>query len=661
MLVRRTPSVSAIASRVGASALPVTAALACFGFVIAALYYTANSDTENAEAANRSPRTVTDRVPGTSAEAVTGTEKPNANEVKQTVAAEHAVVEREENGVGSGDSSSAATVRNDDSVAGRLERVKAHLEFGEFGPAIDVARSATDAKERTQLLSAVADAQLKSGEFGAALSAIRQMPIAENRIRARGERATQMALSGGAQVDPQPLMDLILNETTGPWEEIDGDGGTMDFFQTGVIVHPNGLLGRLTQEEHSGRLNDFGFSARAADLNDDMAAPSELRIVSLTRLEREIARRLANGEPVVETMKHLAGLSQVRYVLVYPEENEIVIAGPAESWQFNENGIPVGVESGKPTLQLDDLVTVLRTFADGGMKEFGCSINPRQEGLKRLRAFVEQSNARGPLSAGAQVRRWVNTLQEKLGLQDIVIYGVPHNSRAARVIVEADYRMKLIGVDRLNGGSGIPCIFDLLTVEEQKSSKLDALRWWLSMKYDAVLHSEDHNVFEIQGASVLCQSTNQLITSQGKQIDTGKADSTNQLFAKNFTDHYAELAKRDSVFADMQNIFDLALVSALLKHERLGDRIGWDLGVFAKDGAYRPAEYEAPMVIESVVNHRVYRGKDIVVQVAGGVRADVRSFVKAAKLGKRLDYLSDKGRAGKLPEGRWWWDAQNKK
>jgi len=432
----------------------------------------------------------------------------------------------------------------------------------------------------------------------------------------------------------------------------------MDFFQTGVVVHPNRLLGRLTRKEQTGRFNDIRFSARAANLNDDMATPSALRLVSLTRLEKEIARRLEDGEPVAEAMRHMAGLSQVRYVFVYPQEKEIVVAGPAEAWRYNDNEIPVGVESGKPILQLDDLVTVLRTFADGGMKEFGCSINPRQQGLKDVRSFVEQSNANRRLRTGAQILRWVNTLQEKLGLQDIVIYGVPHNSRVARVIVEADYRMKLIGVDKLNGGPGIPCIFDLLTVEEQQSSKLDALRWWLSMKYDAVLHSEDHNVFEIEGASVLCQSTNQLITSHGKQIDTGKADATNQQFAKNFSEHYEELAKRDSVFADLQNIFDLTLVSALIQHERLGDRIGWDLGVFARDGAYRPNEYEAPRVIKSVVNHRVYRGKDIVVQVAGGVRADVRSIVKSAKLGKRLDYLADRGRAPRTSAGRWWWDAQ---
>ncbi|NOX56852.1 MAG: DUF1598 domain-containing protein, partial [Planctomycetes bacterium] len=389
------------------------------------------------------------------------------------------------------------------------------------------------------------------------------------------------------------------------------------------------------------------------------ARPSELRLVSLTRLEREVARRLADGQPVVETMKRLAGLYEVRYLFIYPESKEIVIGGPAEGWRYTETGVAIAKTSGTPTLQLDDLVTLLRTFSPAGQGIFGCSINPRQEGLKRLKAFVAQSQARGPLSAGAGVRNWVRQLQRQLGLQDIEIYGVPEDSRVARVIVEADYRLKLIGIGKMRV-PGIPSFFDLLTVQEQKAATMDALRWWLTMKYDAVLHSPDRNVFEIQGASVLCRSENQFITDQGKQVQTGKTEGANRLFAENFTNHYAELARRDLVFAELQNVFDLALVAALLHKERASDRLGWDGGVFAPGGAYRPARYPVPKVVDSVVNYRVYRGRDVVVQVAGGVRADLMAVVRDPSIMRsvaRLQGLQDQSKAPELPEGRWWWDA----
>ena len=390
------------------------------------------------------------------------------------------------------------------------------------------------------------------------------------------------------------------------------------------------------------------------------AQQSDLRFVSLTQLEREASKRLAEGRPIVETMKNLAGITQLKYVVVDPKSRDVLIGGPSEAWKYDSNGNPIGVKSGRPTLQLDDLVTVLRTFSNDGPQNFGCSFNPRQEGLQQLQAFVEKSNNRGPLDSGA-VKGWVNQLQSKLGPQDIELWGVPRDSRVARVVTEADYRLKMIGIGKLEGGPHVPSIFELLTVEEQKSSKLDALRWWLTMKYDAILHSPDHNVFEIQGPSVQCLSENQYLTEKGERVGTGQADATNRTFAMNFTNHYAELAQRDIAFADLQNVFDLALVAALLKNEGIANRIGWEAGSFASHGMYEPAVYAAPREVESVANHRVYRGKDIVVQVAGGVRGDLMSVVRNREVMKSSTTLKDMtahADPSNQPQGRWWWDAK---
>src|SRR5262249_39676628 len=138
----------------------------------------------------------------------------------------------------------------------------------------------------------------------------------------------------------------------------------------------------------------------------------------------------------------------------------------------------------------------------------------------------------------------------------------------------------------------------------------------------------------------LVQSENQFVNAQGKHLPTGVSEPVNRQFAENFTRHYAELAERDPVFADLRNIFDLALVAALCRRERLHERADWELGVFAAGGSYRPAEAVAPKVIESVINHRVYGGKDIVVQVAGGVQADLASVARDDGLAQESDDLS---------------------
>lgn len=544
------------------------------------------------------------------------------------------------------------------SVSDRQQRVADHVAAGEFGPALNLAASAPTPVDKAQLLNQVANGQQAAGDLDAAAGTRRRIPRSEK--AAINPQQNPAPMAGGAMQGMMQLMRLIQQSTPGKWQDNDGEGGSMSPFMTGVKVAPGGLLQRLTNEELTGQLVSMGVKARKADLNQEISKKSSLRMVSLARLERAIAQRIEEGLPVPESMAQFAGLYQVKYVFAYPDANDIVLAGPADRWQYNAQGQAVSSSEGRPTLQLDDFVTVLRTFARGE-GSFGCSINTRDEGVKALKEYVEKSSGRA-ISAEA-TRGWVSQLQKKLGRQDVVVWGVPGDSRVARVIVEADYRMKLIGIDKLNAGKEIPSYFDLLPMSQQKNPPtMDALRWWLTMQFDSVLHSADKSVFEIQGSSVLCQSENQFVTSEGKHVPTGQSEATNRLFAENFTKHYAKLAAKDLVFADTQNVFDLALCSALIKSEHLDQKCAWDLGVFAPQGAYSPATYPVPREIDSVVNHRVYRGHEIVVQVAGGVTANVMAAARDPKLNKASPDLGSVGTAAKAPElpvGRWWWDAAN--
>lgn len=543
----------------------------------------------------------------------------------------------------------------------RSEIVAAHLEFGEFSNAIKVAKTEKDSTKRSELLQQIAVAQMKIGDFDAAMGSIRGMPDHNVRLDARSEHTAQQAMAGGSQADFTELIALIQSETNGMWEDIDGAGGTISQFQQGVHVDPTGILELASAADHAGRLKELGIEARSALLNGDLAKQSNLRVISLTRLEEAVAKRISEGKLPVESQRLMGGLTKITHVFVYAEDGEVVVAGPAESWKYNENGVPVGVDSGRPVLQLDDFVDVLRAFSGSGQKFFSCSIDPKPEGLKALKDYVASTSSR-PLSPGAGVRNWTTQLQQKLGRQDIVYSGINPQSRVARVIIEADYRMKLIGIGKFDfaTGSKIPSIFDLMTTEEQKSGKLDALRWWLTMKYDSVLHSSDADAFEFVGSSVQCLSENQFLNTQGEQVLTGKSEGANLVFAQTFTSKYEELAEQDLVFADLRNVFDLALVASLLEHKQIARQTGWDFGCFANDGAYRTRVYDAPLEVDSVVNHRVYRGRDIVVQVAGGVRADLGEVLtKKLAAGARMEDDAEKAQASvNLPARRWWWDAK---
>jgi hypothetical protein len=543
-------------------------------------------------------------------------------------------------------------------------KLASQLAAGEFGPALDAVSNLEEGAGKSAALRQIAGAQREADEFDAALATERRLPDPRERARAQAGTVRERGMRGGANLaDFTELIDLITS-TVAPesWDTIGGPGSTRPF-NTGVFVDPSGVLRQQTKEEQTGALRALAHNARMADLNEDMARATGMRLVSLVRLERAVAARLEAGQPVPQTMRHLAGLTQVRHLFVLPEEGDLLIAGPAEGWRIDETGRPVGAQTDRPVLQLDDLVVVLRAFAEGGDENFGCSINTRDENLKQVKEFAESSQKSGPLKPG-QVARWAGELQKRLGLQDVVVHGVPFDSRVAQVMVEADYRMKLIGVARLDGGPGIPSYFDLLKQARQTDgAPLEALRWWLTMKYAAILHDRQRLNFEIQGSSVLVQSENQFVTAMGRHVPTGLAEPLNRQFAQNFTNSYADLAKRDLVFAELRNVFDLALVAALLRAERLAERAGWALGSFAPGGAYQPAHVYVPRVVQSVMNYRVYGGKSVVVQVAGGVEAPVAAMAQERALAREDDQVSaaaSKARRPQLPENRWWWDAAPK-
>ncbi len=143
-------------------------------------------------------------------------------------------------------------------------------------------------------------------------------------------------------------------------------------------------------------------------------------------------------------MRLLAGLERIQYVLVYPEQRDIVLAGPADDWRMDEEGRSITVGNGAPVLQLDDLVTILRHMQSREGAIFGCSITPTKERLAATQEFLSKS-AQRPLKPGER-DKWLRDLREQLGQQRIDVYGLDPRSRAAQVLVEADYRMKLVGI-----------------------------------------------------------------------------------------------------------------------------------------------------------------------------------------------------------------------
>jgi hypothetical protein len=385
---------------------------------------------------------------------------------------------------------------------------------------------------------------------------------------------------------------------------------------------------------------------------------SELRKISLVRLEREVQLLHALGKQPDEIMQTLAGLQRIKYILIYPDQRDIVLAGPAGDWRRDYEGRLVSTENNAPVVNLDDLVVTLRNaYSDLG--RFGCSITPRKDNLAAAQA-VNDKWSKQPLKPG-QRDRWLNEFRSATGRQDIDVYGIDRRTRAARVLIEADYRMKLVGIGLEEGVPGVLSYLDSIEIPKGGSPPpLSVLRWWFTLNYDALSATEARDAFELRGPGVKVLSENELLTAIGERVHTGASDELNSKFAASFTKHFEKLAVKYPVYADLRNIFDLSLIAAVIRSQDLPEQVGWHLTHFGPDGAYSPELGAAPTEVESVLNHKTIGGKHIIAAVSGGVAVDARPLVKTEAV-KTDTYgqMAGERRASSpkdLPRRAWWWD-----
>jgi hypothetical protein len=500
----------------------------------------------------------------------------------------------------------------------------------------------------------------EDGDFLKAVTKLEQAAqLSGDRVTARkaSETRKDIEAAGGSMADFGSLMNLIMTQTSPPalWvANGEEDGGSMTPYMQGVFFGVPAMTGLFAAAQDNSRLQAAFDLARTANTNRQVETTSGLRLVSLPRLEQHLVQLQAAGQPVPEDAAALAGLTAVEYLFVFPGSGDVVIGGPAGGWTVDAQGRTVSADSGRPTLRLDDLVTLSRTFSPGGRGFLMCTIDPKADQVKAVKEFAAQTQ----LTAGT-VRRFTQQVEEMLGLQTVTVLGVPNDSRVASVIVDADYQMKLIGIGRRDGAPGMKSYFELAGRAERNGAAMDALRWWMTVGYDAIQMSPDQSAFEFTGRSVRCLSENQFVENDGTRRSTGKVDGANAEFARLFTENLPALAEQDAVFADLQNIFDLALATTLISTMDLQHRAGWKPEVFRANSEFPTASVEVPAELMTAAASRVYKGGTIIVQVAGGVRVDVRDIVNNPETFQVTPEInSDARNANPVGQsGRWWWDA----
>ena len=230
-----------------------------------------------------------------------------------------------------------------------------------------------------------------------------------------------------------------------------------------------------------------------------------------------------------------------------------------------------------------------------------------------------------------------------------MIFGISPTTHAAYVLVEADYRMKLIGMGLEPSVDDVPSYLQRVQLDAAGNPPpLDVARWWFTLNYDQIQRDKASNVFTFSGPGVKVLSETEFIDQQGKRIHSGGSVGPTKTFAEDFTTHFEQLATKYPIYQQLKNVFDLAMAANLIHHHGLAQQAAWKTAFFApaeraaaSDGTtfvsttarsilrYPFAKANTPRQVDTVMNDRVIRQRvksktrrHTIVGVSGGVSAD---------------------------------------
>ncbi|MGB7343331.1 MAG: DUF1598 domain-containing protein [Pirellulaceae bacterium] len=413
--------------------------------------------------------------------------------------------------------------------------------------------------------------------------------------------------------------------------------------------------GVLKVRQFDPRLANQRWQAAKQNENSNLMRASKLRKVSLTRLEKAITAANESGQPLSDELRGLAGLTAVEYVFFYPDTNDIVIAGPSEGFVADPTERLVGIKSGRPVVLLEDLITALRAYGPGEKANsvISVSIDPTQEGLARMQQFL--ASVRGRVQP-SDADRLAKGLKDNLGLQTVSIKGIPNATHFARVLVEADYRMKLTGIGLERLPVRMQSYVDRANPNTVAANAME--RWYFQPRYDGVAVSEDGFAMKIKERGVQLVGANERVAGGGVRV-AGRANKASQAFCQDFTEKFDLIADKVRIYAELRQLVGVAIAAAYIQQQDFYTQANWNMPVLGDESKTAVETYTAPEQVETAVN-AIWRGNTLMTPLGGGVHMQPRLALNPENL--TVDTAGENNEVKKtagpkdLADGQWWWD-----
>jgi hypothetical protein len=374
---------------------------------------------------------------------------------------------------------------------------------------------------------------------------------------------------------------------------------------------------------------------------DDLLQQVPIRKVSLKKINQAIQKTLDDGGFLPDTARYLGGLTAINYVVLAPEEKDILLVGPSEGWKIDATGYVVGNVTGRPILRLEDLVVLFRTWYNKeSHSTITCSIDPTPESIARMNAVKSKYGVPSQQNAVA----YANDLEKAGGSDVVVIKGIETTSRIAKTLFAADFKMKQIGLGHIQSGlRGLPSYLSLLTGSPRNINP----RFWLSADYDVIYHDSLKLTWKLPDVKVNAKTEDQYIdVRSNSRLASGKVDPAAVRWCKKMDEQYNALSRVDPVFGELRNCMSLAMVVALIIREDLLNKSGCSISAITDEPRMKTPQLPEPkfVAVKSII------GKNVV--ACGGVEINPFNAIQSAKLDNKID--KQREQLAKTTGNNWW-------
>jgi hypothetical protein len=283
------------------------------------------------------------------------------------------------------------------------------------------------------------------------------------------------------------------------------------------------------QEEYTGCVLPEGLN-RSEQIN-----------LSLRVLKNITLEAIAKNQPIPEECLNLAGIGYVEGVIIddESEDKDIILTGRRSDV--------------RPSLRLDDLV-VLLSMLNYPLKYPYCSLDPLPEKIAAINNLQFDPNA--------SKKEIIHILEDAIGLQKVVIGGVPNYSRFAHTMINADYHMKKVslGLEKIRD---IPSCINIRSEQKMTNnpSGVNMSRFWFHLDKASPTFRESERSIWINCCNIVLLTEKQIADAQGNlRDDLERDDATGLKFAQIMSDNFSRMTSHIIEYADLENLFRLRAI-----------------------------------------------------------------------------------------------------